>query len=103
MVLPDQTLGGQRAVPVESLAGVAKHKIIQRAVAGAGVAGDNFTSRAEERDIGNAADVHDEQRFRQVLRQRGVEQRHQRRALATCRDIGAPKIVNHLAARPRRQ
>ena len=80
--------GGERTVFVIRLAQVFLRQIVERAVAGPGIAGDDVAVCAEICNVGDAADIHDEQRLGQAGRHGGVKQRGEWRALAAFRHVG---------------
>jgi hypothetical protein len=89
--------GGQAAAVVEAAGAPGLDQQVDHAVAGAGVEGGDLAARADEGDVGHAADVEHGQRR---LQPRGlgpgqVVDRGQRRALPAGRHIRRAEVVGH--------
>src|SRR5260370_38926154 len=73
--------------------------IVDWRIAGPGVEGENRRlSGAEPGDVGDAADIEDGERLLVRSGERGMIERHERRALAAGSDVGGAKIADHVDA-----
>ena len=94
----DLARGGERAVAVEAQAGAPHAPVVDRPVARSGVEGQQRTIGADPGHVADAADVHHGERPRQVAREGGVIDRHQRRALPARLHVGDAQVAHHLDA-----
>ena len=108
--LIDMSCGRRGSARVTCGALPRQHPIVDQRIARTGVEGQQSTTRcpgvglrADPGNVGDAADVQDGQRPRQMSRKSGVEDRDEWGAFAAGRDVGAAKIADHVDLCPLRE
>ena len=84
----------ERAVRVVSAPGRLRHPVVDQRVAGPRVEGEHLVAPADPGDVGDAAEIEDRERALQSGGERGVIERHERRALAARGNVGAAEIAD---------
>ncbi len=88
-----RALGGEGAIGIDGEVGVFGGPVIEGAVAGAGIEGEEAAMGADPGDVGDAADVQHAEGFFEGGGEGLVEDGDQRRPLAAGGDIGRAEIV----------
>src|SRR5271165_5448031 len=90
----------ERAVEIGRGAGMPVHPIVDQRIAGSGVESEDFRPVPDPGHVRDAADVEDRQRLRQRRGEGGMEERSERRSLATRRDISRAEIRYDIYCEP---
>ena len=105
----DAALAGNSSVRIERNAAFARYPLVDQGVAGPGIERHRIASHGHVGDVGNTADVDEDDRkaSRIRLRQRTGERRmvgrHQRSALPAMNHVVGAHVINHRQAGPLRQ
>ncbi len=92
----DVPLRGNGTVHIEASTGRVEDEIVDQRVSRSGVEGGQLTIRTDQGHVGDAADVEKSDRRRKpcLLSQRSMIDRHQRRPLPTCPNVGRSEIID---------